>query len=163
MGTIGVKMLGEGAHPANPFSTILEKLMDLGGFPQVAGVIAVTASLAAIMSAADSLIIAVSQLITMEIIRPYLGNVQDPDVVHEEHDITRYAKFVSFGSVLIATLIGLFWDDGKQEQHLETCRFSWRCHLTLLFVFSVQVLPTLETSNSPCLLRPSLLSLLVFS
>ena len=56
MGTVGVSMLYKADPdtffdnpPANPFSAILEEIMNLGGFAKGAGVIAVTASLAAIM------------------------------------------------------------------------------------------------------------------
>lgn len=108
MGTIGVAMLGEGADPANPFSAILEEVMNFGGFAKGAGVIAFTASLAAIMSTADSLIIAVSQLITMELIRPAVGFM---DINHEAR-LTHYARFVSLGSVIVALIIGIFWDEG---------------------------------------------------
>jgi hypothetical protein len=52
------------ATPVNPFAVILEQVMLLGGFAKVVGVLAFTASLAAIMSTADSLIIAISQLVT---------------------------------------------------------------------------------------------------
>jgi Na+/proline symporter len=44
--------------------------MDLGGFPYFMELIAVTASLAAIMSTADSLLIAISQIVTEEIVYP---------------------------------------------------------------------------------------------
>jgi Na+/proline symporter len=52
------------ATPVNPFPAILEQVMLLGGFAKVVGVLAFTASLAAITSTADSLIIAISQLVT---------------------------------------------------------------------------------------------------
>lgn len=74
MGTMAVSFLvnedGTPETPASPFAAILEELMSLGGFPQVAAVIAVTASLAAIMSTADSLINAVSQLVVSEVFYP---------------------------------------------------------------------------------------------
>lgn len=105
MGTVGVKILGAGATPANPFSAVLEEVMNLGGFAKVAGVVAVTASLAAIMSTADSLIIAVSQLITMEVLRPNLTN-SSPE------RLTMLARLVSLGSVVVALMIGLLWDEG---------------------------------------------------
>ena len=93
MGTIGVAMLAGKGTPANPFSAILEEVMNVGGLAKGAGVIAFTASLAAIMSTADSLIIAVSQLITMEIIRPLVGF----QGINHEAQLTHYGRFVSLG------------------------------------------------------------------
>lgn len=104
MGTVGVQMLadangGEAQSPANPFTAILEELMNLGGFAKVAGVVAITASLAAIMSTADSLIIAISQLVTVEIIYP----------MSPQGSPTRMAwwgRATSLLSVCIALMIG---------------------------------------------------------
>jgi hypothetical protein len=50
-------------RPLNPFAAILEEIMNLGGFAKGAGVIVVTASLAAIMSNANLLIIAMVEII----------------------------------------------------------------------------------------------------
>ena len=103
MGTVGVSMLvnenGEVANPANPFSAILEEIMNLGGFAKGAGIIAVTASLAAIMSTADSLIIAISQLVTVEIVYPLR-----PQATPTE--ISLVGKFVSLVSVVVAVVVG---------------------------------------------------------
>jgi Na+/pantothenate symporter len=69
IGTLGVQIL-DGAETLSPFTDILEQVMDLGGFPYFMELIAVTASLAAIMSTADSLLIAISQIVTEEIVYP---------------------------------------------------------------------------------------------
>ena len=61
--------------------------------------IAVTASLAAIMSTADSLIISISQLVTVEIVYPLRPNSTPTE-------ISFVGKFVSFISVIIALLVG---------------------------------------------------------
>lgn len=79
--------------------------MNLGGFAKGAGVIAITASLAAIMSTADSLIIAISHLVTLELVSPFVPNAS-------ASRLTWYARFVSMGSVLIALTIGLAWKEG---------------------------------------------------
>ena len=105
MGTVGVMMLvdKETGEPnpdvPNPFSSILEEIMNLGGFAKGAGAIAVTASLAAIMSTADSLIIAISQLVTVEIVYP-LHPKATPN------DISVVGKIVSLVSVVLALLVG---------------------------------------------------------
>lgn len=61
LGTMGVKILADAGveNPSSPFAAILEQIMSLGGFSEAVGVIAFTASLAAIMSTADSIIIAI--------------------------------------------------------------------------------------------------------
>jgi Na+/proline symporter len=103
MGTVGVNMLvsedGEAQNPANPFTAIMEEVMNLGGFAKGAGVIAVTASLAAIMSTADSLVIAISQLVTVEIIYP-LTPRSSPS------QITWCGRLVSLLSAVVALCIG---------------------------------------------------------
>jgi Na+/proline symporter len=103
MGIVGVSMLanedGEAQSPANPFTAILEEVMNLGGFAKGAGVIAVTASLAAIMSTADSLIIAISQLVTVEIIYPLKPRASPTH-------ITWCGRLVSLLSVVVALCIG---------------------------------------------------------
>lgn len=58
-------------NPPSPFTAIIEIVMSYGGFAKGIGIIALIASLAAIMSTADSLIIALSQLITVEMYWPF--------------------------------------------------------------------------------------------
>lgn len=105
LGTVGVQMLADEPPPTNPFAAILEQVMLLGGFAEAVGVIAFTASLAAIMSTADSLIIAVSQLITSDVVYPL-----KPDATPVQ--ITWIGRFVSLCSTIIAVVIGLFWNEG---------------------------------------------------
>jgi Na+/proline symporter len=103
MGTVGVMLLanddGTPKVSTSPFTDIIEAIMNLGGFAKGLGVIIITASLAAIMSTADSLIIAISQLITAEIIYPL-----KPDST--PYSIAWYGRFTSLISVAFALLIG---------------------------------------------------------
>lgn len=107
IGTIGVQMLFDAGveNPPSPFTAIIEQLISWGGFPEVVGVIALTASLAAIMSTADSLIIAISQIITVEVIWPMKPNAS-------QSQLTWLARFSSFLAVVIALVIGILWKDG---------------------------------------------------
>mmetsp|Transcript_8849 Transcript_8849/g.22283 ORF Transcript_8849/g.22283 Transcript_8849/m.22283 type:complete len:565 (-) Transcript_8849:2453-4147(-) len=104
IGTVGVQILG-GKEVASPFSAILEEIMGLGGFAQATATIAFTASLAAIMSTADSLIIAISQLITAEIVYPLRPKATPAE-------ITFAARIVSLVTVIFSLIIGLLWKDG---------------------------------------------------
>jgi Na+/pantothenate symporter len=72
IGTFGVQILANDPTPVNPFAVILEQVMLHGWICKVVGVLAFTASLAAIMSTveADSLIIAISQLVTSDVVYP---------------------------------------------------------------------------------------------
>jgi solute:Na+ symporter, SSS family len=103
LGTVAVNFLvnedGTPQTPANPFAAILEALMDLGGFAKVAAVIAFTASLAAIMSTADSILIAISQLVTTEMIYP-LQPSATPNV------LTWYGRGVSAVCTAFSLVIG---------------------------------------------------------
>ena len=104
MGTVGVQMLADAnggvpQNPASPFTAILEELMNIGGFAKGASIIAITASLAAIMSTTDSLIIAISQLVTVEVIYP-LNPKGTPT------QMAWWGRLVSLFSVGVALIIG---------------------------------------------------------
>ncbi|EJK71773.1 hypothetical protein THAOC_06754 [Thalassiosira oceanica] len=107
IGTVGVQMLYDAGveNPPSPFTAIIEQLLSWGGFPEVVGIIALTASLAAIMSTADSLIIAISQLITVEVIWPL-----KPDA--SQSQLTWLARGSSFVAVVIALVTGILWKSG---------------------------------------------------
>ena len=105
LGTVGVQMLAGEPTPVSPFSAIVEKVMDLGGFPRVVGVLVFTAAIAAIMSTADSLTIGISQLVTVEILYP-LRPKSSPNKV------AWFGRFVSLITIAIGLLIGIFWKDG---------------------------------------------------
>lgn len=98
IGTVGVMILG-GAEVDSPFTSIMEALMDKGGFAEGIGIIAVTASLAAIMSTADSLVIAISQLVTVEIVYPMRPKTTPTGIAW-------IGRAVSLVSATIALLIG---------------------------------------------------------
>lgn len=98
IGTVGVMIL-DGAKVASPFAAILEAMMDHGGFSKVIAVIAFTASLAAIMSTADSLVIAISQLVTVEIAYPLRPNATPKSIAW-------IGRIVSLFAVVISLVIG---------------------------------------------------------
>jgi SSS family solute:Na+ symporter len=103
IGTMAVNFLvnedGTPENPASPFAAILDELIAMGGFARASATIAVTASLAAIMSTADSLINALSQLITTEMIYPLRPNAT-PTLM------TWYGRIVSTFAVVFSLLIG---------------------------------------------------------
>jgi sodium/proline symporter len=103
VGTVGVDMLGEkilaGEKIRSPYVSILEEVMDFGFFSKIVGLIAFTASVAAIMSTADSLLIAISQLVTQEIVYPLR-----PDASPE--DMAWVGRGVSLVSAILATVLG---------------------------------------------------------
>jgi hypothetical protein len=107
LGTVGVQFL-KGQGGASPFSSVISAMMNLGGFPEAVGVIAYTATLAAIMSTADSLVIAISQLITVEFIYPFKPNATPKEM-------TWYGRFVSLITVIIALVIGIYWSAGISD------------------------------------------------
>ena len=113
IGTVGVQVLSDagvdigpsGQAWASPFTSILDQLIGLGGFPEAVGIIALTASLAAIMSTADSLIIAISQLVTVECVWPFI----------QERGASRIVwigRITSLVSVILACVMGLLWKEG---------------------------------------------------
>lgn len=113
LGTMGVAILvspddGSPLSPADPFTAILESVMDLGGFANACACVGITASLAAIMSTTDSLIIAISHLLTVEVFYPMMPNTTP----------ARMAWFGRGSSVLavsFALIVGLLWDEGISD------------------------------------------------
>jgi Na+/proline symporter len=103
IGTMGVQILKdnevEGKEVTSPFISVVEEVMDLGGFARVIGLVAVTAALASIMSTADSLLIAISQIVTEEIVYP-LRPESTPS------QMAMAGKGVSLVAAIIATLLG---------------------------------------------------------
>ena len=98
IGTLGVQILN-GENVPSPFTAVLDQVLKLGGFPRVVGLIAVTASLAAIMSTADSLLIAISQLVTEEVVYPLYPHATPADMAW-------VGRFVSLAAAVVATLLG---------------------------------------------------------
>ena len=97
--------------------------MSLGGFAKGEGIIALTASIAAIMSTADSLIIAISQLVTVECVWPL-----KKDARHST--LAWIGRLVSLTSTIIALLLGILWKSGVSA-------------LTAInFPFIIQAVPT---------------------
>lgn len=84
MGTMGVQMIGDACQSstnpedcmdvASPFVTILNILMSLKGFPEVAAIMLYCAALAAVMSTTDSVLISMSQIVTSDILYPMRPN-----------------------------------------------------------------------------------------
>ena len=108
IGTMGVQIIhdaGGDPNPSSPFTAIMEEIMNLGGFAKGAAIIALTASLAAIMSTADSLILVISQLITVECVWPFKAKAG-------QRTITWIGRFTSLASTIVALLTGILWKSG---------------------------------------------------
>jgi solute:Na+ symporter, SSS family len=125
LGTMGIAMLG-GKTTGSPFNDIINAVMDLGGFPKFAGVIMWTASIAAIMSTADSLLIAISQLVTSEMVVPYSQRKSSVSVI---------GKLASLITVSAALTIGIKWKKGITD--LTQIQFSLSLMLVPSFLFGL--------------------------
>lgn len=116
-GIVGVEALRDeyadvGEEPSSPFTSIVESLMDASGFGYFSGLLILTASLAAIMSTADSLLIAISQLATTEIFYPLWPKATPSQVTHVAHG-------ASLVAMVAATLIALYADGLSQLQSIQ--------------------------------------------
>ena len=116
-GGVGVEALRDayadvGAEPSSPFTAIVESLMDASGFGYFAGLLILTASLAAIMSTADSLLIAISQLATTELFYPLWPRATPRQVTHVAHG-------ASLVAMVAATAIALYADGLAQLQSIQ--------------------------------------------
>ncbi|KAL7550076.1 hypothetical protein ACHAWF_013311 [Thalassiosira exigua] len=125
IGTMGVSVLaGKDTVPANAFGDIVNSFMDASMAGYVIGSFVFVAGMAAIMSTADSILIAIAQLITTEIAYPMRPN-------SNPHQINIIGKAVSFGTMSVSLLLTLLWQDGL------SAIFS------IIFAVSAQATPTL--------------------
>lgn len=132
IGTVGVSILADKEGPIlNPLTEILGEVMALGNFPLVVGLVAITASLAAIMSTVDSLLVAMSQIFTEEIAYPMYPTATP-------REMAWIGRVVSFVAVFIATTLGLTWDDGIT--HLANINFQ--LSFQTLFIFMIGLFGT---------------------
>lgn len=109
MGTVGVYLLRNAeAPPASPFTAIIENMMEDSGFGYFTGTLVLTSSLAAIMSTADSILIAISQLVSTEVyfpLRPFATPTE----------VSRVSKLISLAAMALALLVGFTSADGLAE------------------------------------------------
>jgi len=112
-------------NPSSPYGAILMVLMDLGGFPYVMAVITFTASLAAIMSTADSLLIAISHVLTAEIVYPIAPEASPARV-------TMFGRVASFVSISVALAISIL--GGKNLSDLAAIQFGLSLQLMPVFM-----------------------------
>jgi len=102
LGTMAVQILQQQQAQGvvdNPFTYLLGVVADLGGFPKAIALITIVAALAAIMSTADSLLVAISQLVTEEVVYPIAPNASPSHMVW-------VGRAASFGAVVISTFMG---------------------------------------------------------
>lgn len=103
VGTMSVKIIADEGFEVvtSPFAAFLEALMSIGGFSNFVAVITYTASLAAIMSTADSTLIGISHLVAVEIVYPIMPNASP-----------KHLKYIggicSVISMTVAILISIF-------------------------------------------------------
>ena len=99
IGTVAVSILADKENVTNPLVAILEEVMGLGSFPLFVGLLTITAILAAIMSTVDSLLVAMSQIVTEEIVYPLYPNAS-PD------EMTWCGRAVSTAAVVFSIVLG---------------------------------------------------------
>jgi len=116
-GTMGVQILADEGieNPSSPIAAILEVLMAQGGFSYAVAVIMYTASLAAIMSTADSILIGVSHLVAAEVVYPIL-----PDASPSK--IQFLGRLTSLFTMVIALCVSIF--SGSGISNLASIQFA---------------------------------------
>lgn len=114
----------------SPFAAFLEALMSVGGFSNFVAVITYTASLAAIMSTADSTLIGISHLVAVEIIYPIMPNASP-----------KHLKYIggicSVVSMTVALLISIF--GGSNISDLASIQFSLSMQIAPAFLIGLFV------------------------
>eukprot|EP00965_Chrysotila_dentata_P146662 4843553-Pleurochrysis_carterae.AAC.2 len=102
-GTLGVYLL-QGQETSNPFTGGVAELMGASGFGYVAGPLILVGSVAAIISTADSLLIATTHMVMSEVVSPAMKTASHARV-------SFVSKVVSFTVVALGLVIALT-DDG---------------------------------------------------
>ena len=116
IGTMGIWILRDRENDddyvpyKSPYSPIIEEVMGANAFGYVLGMIVFTGALAAIMSTADSVLIAISQLLTAEVLYAARPRASAKQVII-------YGKLVSISSMTIAVFIAQAASDGLQPLH----------------------------------------------
>ena len=114
LGVLSVQILAESGVLSNPppsflpFNSLLEELIKLGGFAHGIAVITITASLAAVMSTADSVLLSTSHLVVAELVNPTAPEVSGSRLTM----IGRATSLIAVGGGLA---IGLQWDEGLTD------------------------------------------------
>jgi len=108
VGTVGVWALQDEGTVSSPFTAIISRMMDESDFGYFAGLIVLTTSIAAIMSTADSLLIAISHLVTSEVFWPLR-----PRSTPGQIDIA--AKVISTVTMAISLAVAITDDGGLSD------------------------------------------------
>ena len=137
-GTMGVQILADEGidNPSSPIAAILEVLMKAGGFPYAVAVVMYTASLAAIMSTADSILIAVSHLVTAEVIYPLV-----PDA--KPSRIRFFGRLVSLLTMAVALCVSIL--SGGGISNLASIQFALSFQISPAFFIGL-----FATKNYDC-------------
>ena len=130
MGIMAVQIIAdEGVEVVtSPFSDFLNVLLANGGFSNFVAVITYTASLAAIMSTADSVLIGISHLVTVECIYPIM-----PDASPAR--LKMIGSFCSVVSMAVAILVSVF--GGNNISELASIQFSLSMQIAPAFIIGL--------------------------
>jgi len=112
----------------SPFSDFLNVLLANGGFSNFVAVITYTASLAAIMSTADSVLIGISHLVTVECVYPII-----PDASPAR--LKMIGSVCSVISMAVAILISIF--GGNNISELASIQFSLSMQIAPAFIIGL--------------------------
>ena len=127
---MGVQLIVDAGieNPPSPFAGILEILMSAGGFSNFVAVITYTAALAAIMSTTDSVLIGMSQLVTVECIYPVIPEASPAR-------LKVIGSITSAISLSIAICISVF--GGGNISQLATIQFSLSLQIAPAFLIGL--------------------------
>lgn len=107
VGTMGVQILEDSniVKPLSPFAELLQVIMNKGTYEMIVGVYVFAAALAGVMSTADSVVIASSQLIMYDLVRPLFP-------AGTKSQYKQMACVCSLVLVVIASVLGFQWKAG---------------------------------------------------
>jgi Na+/proline symporter len=112
------------APGAEPFSTLLSEFMNRGGFPEFVAVIASCSAIAAIMSTADSAIIGVTNVLSMDFMKNWLF-INNPNLDTPKF-MSYFSKITSAIICLIGVTVALYDDALNTDKSVYGRMISWQ-------------------------------------
>jgi SSS family solute:Na+ symporter/sodium/pantothenate symporter len=105
-----VGLAGRVAHPETEnskaiFSLVVKDLINSGSAGRIFGSLGLAASLAAIMSTADSCLIAVSHMVTLDVIKPIMGEAEGGSIEETDKKLLNFGRGVTLALAFVCAAL----------------------------------------------------------
>merc|ERR1719201_960211 len=101
IGLCGKVAYPDTANPKTIFSLVVLDVINSGALGRIFGSLSLAASLAAIMSTADSCLIAVSHMVTLDVLKPLVGEEGDASAEEKDKKLLMFGRGVTLLLALV--------------------------------------------------------------